>query len=327
MIDGKEFLITGGAGTLGKEIIRQLKTSYKPRGIRIYSRDEFKHLQAKNWFLNNGVSLDNIAFIIGSVTDYQQLKRVTERVDIIIHTAALKQVSACEDNPIEAIAINVIGAENIVLAALENNINQVINIATDKGVYPINTYGMTKGLAEKIFVDAVIYAGGKKPYYKSCRYGNVIGSRGSVIPLWKNQVKDNGKITITNKEMTRFFIPLEDVARFVIDRIKEEETGKIYIPMMKSIDMGKFADIVHPDIVQEEIGIRPGEKIHETIITAEESIYTEKRERHYVIDAFSMKINNLKAADNKGITSYGLDSYNNPEKWGEEILRYCEVKK
>ena len=324
MIDGKEFLITGGAGTLGKEIIRQLKQNYKPRGIRIYSRDEYKHLKAKEWLVGQGISLENIAFIIGDVADYEQVKRVMAGVDIVIHAAALKQVPACEDNPIEAIRVNIIGAENIVMAAWENQVDQAINIATDKGVYPINFYGNTKTIAEKLFIFGSIYTGGRKPYFKSCRYGNVIGSRGSVVPIWIRQVKNTGKITITNREMTRFFIPLADVAKFILDRTQENETGKIYIPKMKSIQMGEFADMLFPGVPQKEIGIRPGEKIHETIITAEESIFAEVKDGFYKIDAYDMKIDNLPAGD--GLTSYGLDSYNNPERWGEEILKYCEVE-
>jgi FlaA1/EpsC-like NDP-sugar epimerase len=326
MIEGKEFLITGGCGTLGKELICQLKRNHKPKGIRIYSRDEYKHLQAKAYFLNQGISIENIAFIIGDIKDYSQLKRAMRNVDIVIHTAALKQVPACEDNPIEAQSINVVGAQNIMIAAWEKKVEQVVNIATDKGVYPVNIYGMTKALAEKSFIFGSIYTGKRKPYFKSCRYGNVIGSRGSVIPVWKQQVKDIGKIKITNREMTRFFIPLKEVAKFVIDRLHENETGKIYIPKMKSIQMGKLADILFPGVPQQEIGIRPGEKIHETIITAEESTFAKVNDNYYVIDAYAMKIENQLTQESE-LISYGLDSYNNPERWGEEILKYCEVTK
>jgi FlaA1/EpsC-like NDP-sugar epimerase len=325
MIDGKEFLITGGSGTLGKELVYQIKKDYNPRGIRIYSRDEYKHLLAKEWFLSRGINLEKIEFIIGDIADYTQLKRVMSGVDIVIHTAALKQVLACEDNPIEAIRVNIIGAENVVMAAWENQIEQVINIATDKGVYPVNLYGMGKAIAEKLMVFGAVYTGGRKPFFKSCRYGNVIGSRGSVVPVWKRQVKDTGKITITNREMTRFFIPLEKVAKFILERLQENETGKIYVPKMKSIQMGEFADMLFPGVPQQEIGIRPGEKIHEIIITGEENIFTQKVNKHYVIDAYRMKIDRFPSKDwESGLTSYGLDSYNNPERWGEEILKYCK---
>lgn len=329
MIDGKEILITGGCGTLGKELIYQLKKNHNPKGIRIYSRDENKHLAMKYWLLNNDILVDNIAFIIGDVADYQQLKRATHGVNIIIHAAALKQVSACEDNPIEANRVNIIGAENVVLAAFENQVEQAIYIGTDKGVYPVNYYGLTKSIAERLFIYGSVYTGGRNPLFKVCRYGNVIGSRGSVIQVWKNQVKKTGKITITNEAMTRFFIPVQDAARFVIDRIKENEMGKIYIPEMKSIEMKELASIVYPNVPQEVIGVRPGEKLHETILSAEECVFTEKRDGYYVVHAYDMKLNQPivnGSTNTNAIVSYGIDSYNNPDIWGAEIKRYCEVE-
>lgn len=327
MIDGKEILITGGCGTLGKELIWQLKKNYKPRGIRIYSRDENKHLMVKHWLLSNDISISQMEFIIGDIVDYRQFKRATKTVDIIIHAAALKQVPACEDNPIEANRVNVLGTESVIMAALENDIEQVIYIATDKGVYPITYYGLTKSLAERLVIFGCKYAGNRNPLFKVCRYGNVIGSRGSVVQVWNKQVQNTGKIKITHSDMTRFFIPLKDVAKFVLDRLQEKETGKIYVPKMKSIEMGVLAEILFPGVPQENIGIRPGEKMHESIIGAEECAFLEDRGDYFMINAYDMKLMNMMPGESKSfITSYDLDSYNNPDIWGEEIKEFCEVK-
>lgn len=324
MIDGKEILITGGSGTLGKELVIQLKRNYKPRGIRIYSRSEENQRAARVYFLEQGIPLTDISFILGDIADSEGIKRAMHGVDIVIHTAAMKQVPACEDNPLEAERINVLGAQNVMIAAWENCVEQVMNIGTDKDTYPTNIYGITKALAEKTFVFGAIYTGLQKPYFKTCRYGNVLGSRGSIIPVWKKQVQDTGKITVTNRQMTRFFIPLPEVAKFVLDRLFEKETGKIYVPRMKSISIGDFAEYAFPGVPQKEIGIRPGEKMHESIITAEESLFVDKREGYYTIYAYDMKLNNTEAGIMNTYLAYPLDSCNNHDKWGEEIMEWVK---
>jgi len=291
----KEVLITGGTGSLGKELIKQLIKQKCTKGIRIFSRDELKQWELRKTF----DPAWQISFLIGDIRDYERLKMAMKGVDIVIHCAALKQVPSCEYNPIEAIKTNITGAENVVRAALENNVEKVMNISTDKAVYPINLYGMTKAVAEKLFTQANIYSGNRqKPMFASCRYGNVIGSRGSIFPLFAKQIKKQGFITITHKDMTRFFIPLERVAEFVIDRIDDMKPGEIYIPKMPSAHIqmiaeefirqsgGVFITPYYPSQKYEqlkknvtdkmtkdnikEIGIRPGEKIHETLITKEE---------------------------------------------------------
>ncbi len=302
----KEILITGGTGSLGKELIKQLLGNHYPKGIRVFSRDELKQWELKQIIKADYIKRHElkrnvpdseipISFLIGNVRDYERLKMASKDVNIIIHTAALKQVPSCEYNPIEAIKTNINGAENVVRAALENNVEKVMNISTDKAIYPINLYGMTKAVAEKLFTQANVYAGNRqRPMFASCRYGNVIGSRGSIFPLFAKQIKEQGFITITHKDMTRFFIPLERVAEFIIDRLDDMKPGEIYIPKMPSAHIKMIAEEFArqsggyfnfpkeydkeiekldkkraKDLVK-EIGIRPGEKIHETLITKEE---------------------------------------------------------
>lgn len=303
----KEILITGGTGSLGKELLHQLLIN-QPKGIRIFSRDELKQWQLKQKIGSNYP----VSFLVGDVRDYERLKMATKGVDIIIHCAALKQVPSCEYNPLEAIKTNITGAENVVRAALENNVEKIMNISTDKAVYPINLYGMTKAVAEKLFTQANVYAGDRqKPMFASCRYGNVIGSRGSIFPLFAKQIKGQKFITITHKEMTRFFIPLERVARFIIDRLQDMQPGEIYIPKMPSAHIVMIAEefikqsggVYSPDgfltneagyikieIEKEmltrcikEIGIRPGEKLHETLITKEEGFRVFENKEYYTV--------------------------------------------
>jgi len=290
-LKNKELLITGGTGSLGKEILSQLLEYHFPKGVRIYSRDELKQWElrqsvkaayAKRFNLKRSVVKDSeipVSYLIGDVRDCERLEMATKGVDIIIHCAALKQVPSCEYNPIEAKKTNIDGAENVIKAAIKNKVSKVMNISTDKAVYPINLYGMTKAVAEKLFNQANVYSGASgRPAFASCRYGNVIGSRGSIFPLFKKQIKENGKITVTHKDMTRFFISLQYVAEFVLKRIASMKAGETYIPKMYSAHImmiaGEFVkrskDAKNTKENITEIGIRSGEKIHETLITKEE---------------------------------------------------------
>jgi len=293
---GKEVLITGGTGSLGKELLNQLLTrgNCRPKGIRIYSRDELKQWEMRQWIsnINIGSAAPGISFLVGDIRDYARLKMAMKGVAIVIHCAALKQVPSCEYNPIEAKKTNIDGAVNIIQAALDNDVEKVMNISTDKAVYPINLYGMTKAVAEKLFTQANVYAGNRKrPIFASCRYGNVIGSRGSIFPLFAKQIKKQGYITVTHKEMTRFFISLESVADFIIERLHHIEPGRTYIPKMPSAHIEMIAEeFAKKEMIRilkmypcqdytindkiKEIGIRPGEKLHETLITKEEGAHT-----------------------------------------------------
>ncbi len=284
MIEGKEILITGGTGSLGKTLLKILSTEYKPHGIRIYSRDELKQWELqqeiKQWNINAPID-----FILGDIRDKENLSRALNRVNIVINCAAMKQVPACENNPFEAIEINIMGAKNLINTCIDNHIKYCMHISTDKAVYPINLYGKTKAVAESLF----IYGNTYSPHstkFNVCRYGNVLGSRGSIIPLFREQAK-TGIITITDKKMTRFWITLDKVARFIIERIREDDlyfhrkSGKIFIPKMPTAKVIDIAQVIAPDAEIKETGIRKGEKIHEALISFEESIYMKEYDNYY----------------------------------------------
>ena len=311
-LKGKEILITGGAGTLGKEIVKKLLKSESPRGIRIYSRDEEKHRLFKKELNELGL-LKNIAFLVGDIRDLNRLNRAMNCVDIVIHAAAMKQVPSCENDPIEAVKTNVDGTANVIEAAVNNIVEKVMLISTDKACYPINLYGSTKATAEKLFLHANIYSP-NSTIFSICRYGNVIGSRGSVIQVWNEQLKDGLEITLTNGYMTRFWIKLSEVATFVLDRIKEMEGEEIFIPKMKSLDMETLAKIV-VDVNESSkpiilTGIRKGEKLHECLITKEESLCTCIKNKSYMI----IKKENPDSCIKK-YSSYDA------EEWDEEELK------
>ena len=282
MLEGREVLILGGTGSLGKTLIHILKAETKPHGIRIFSRDEFKQFELRNTLKAEGLD-ENVAFLLGDVRNHKRLEMAMRGVDVIYNCAALKQVPACEENPTEAVQTNILGAINIIEAAVCSDAKVVMHISTDKAVAPTNLYGMTKAVAERLFIDANVYTGGRFPKFSCCRYGNVIGSRGSVIPFFNKQ-KETGKLTITDFEMTRFFISLQEVAEFVINRSAEAAGGEIFIPKMESAKILDIAREIGQDCEYEEIGIRDGEKIHEVLISEDESIYCYENKNHYVID-------------------------------------------
>lgn len=269
-----EILITGGTGSLGKTIVKHLLTYYKPKGIRIYSRDELKQ-----WELKQKIPTDvPVSFLIGDVRDCNRLERAMHGVDIVINTAAMKQVPACEYNPIEAVNTNINGAKNIIDAAINQGVDRVMHISTDKAVYPINLYGATKTVAEKLFLHANVYAGDKGTKFSCCRYGNVIGSRGSIVPLFAKQLQESGSVTITDLNMTRFWITLDRVVDLILCAIELTTGAEIFVPKMPSCTieevMYAVARIVGSTCYEVKIiGIRPGEKIHECLISEEESDY------------------------------------------------------
>jgi UDP-N-acetylglucosamine 4,6-dehydratase len=269
----KEILITGGTGTLGKEITKQILSKYPDvRGIRIYSRDEEKHRlfqeELKQLKLSEGVS-----FLVGDIRDKTRLDRAMNGVDLVFHTAAMKQIPHCEYNPIEAVRTNVEGSVNVIDCAIDNCIEKVMLISTDKACYPVNLYGATKATAEKLFIHANVYSGNFTKL-SVCRYGNVLGSRGSIIPVFKEQYEKNKTINITDERMTRFWIFIDEVAKFIIDRMMELMGGEIFIPEMLSLPIKEFAQLLYPETPFTIVGGRPGEKLHECLITEEESIYS-----------------------------------------------------
>jgi FlaA1/EpsC-like NDP-sugar epimerase len=272
-IEGKEILITGGTGSLGKTITRLLLTKYKPKGIRIFSRDELKQWVFRNELESEGYD-KNISWLIGDVRDKNRIDRALNRVDIVFNTAAMKQVPACENNPFEAVATNITGAENIINGAIDNGVTLVMHVSTDKSVYPVNLYGATKTVAEKLFLHGNVYTGGHGTKFSVCRYGNVIGSRGSIIPLFLEQAK-TGTVTLTDKRMTRFWITLNQVADFIIRKAEAINGNELFVPLMPSIRIIDFIESMFPlGINIKEIGIRKGEKLHECLMTSEESLYS-----------------------------------------------------
>lgn len=278
----KEILILGGTGSLGKTITKILKTEYNVMGIRIYSRDEYKQWEFQKELNKNNLN-KNIAFFIGDVRDKERLNRAMHNVDIVVNCAAMKQVPACEYNPHEPVKTNINGAMNVIDCAVDNQVDRVMHISTDKAVYPINIYGATKAVAEKLFIHGNIYGGASGPKFSICRYGNVLGSRGSVVPLFKEQA-ESGKLGITDLKMTRFWITLDKVARFIINNLETMEGREIFVPKMPSMKIVDVARTIVPNCEIEEVGIRQGEKLHECLITFEESCQMLEYNNMYVIN-------------------------------------------
>jgi len=281
-LDNKIILITGGTGSFGKKITEVILKEYNPRAIRIFSRGELEQQKMQEQFKgykNN----DKLRFFIGDVRDKDRLHRATYGVDIIIHTAALKQVPTCEYNPIEAVKTNVDGAANIIDIAIDNNIKKVMNLSTDKAVYPVNLYGATKLVAEKLFTQGNVYRGENKTKFSCVRYGNVMGSRGSVIPIFLKQ-KVEGIITITDIDMTRFWITLEQATHFVLDCIDNMQGGEIFIPKIPSMKIIDLAKVIAPQSKIKITGIRPGEKINETLLTGEEAYHAKEFKNYFIIE-------------------------------------------
>jgi UDP-N-acetylglucosamine 4,6-dehydratase len=262
----KTILITGGTGSFGQEFVKIVMQEHNPRAIRILSRGELLQQQMA-WKFNNDPML---RFFIGDVRDRDRVYRAMNGVDIVVHAAALKQVPTCEYNPIEAVKTNIEGAVNVVDAAIDNGIEKAISISTDKAVNPVNLYGATKLVMERLFIQANVYTGPRRTRFSCVRYGNVVGSRGSVIPIFLEQSK-NGVITITDERMTRFWINLEQGVRFVIDCIEKMQGGEIFIPKIPSMKVTDLADVIAPEAERKHVGIRPGEKVNETLVTDEEA--------------------------------------------------------
>jgi UDP-N-acetylglucosamine 4,6-dehydratase len=262
----KNVLITGGTGSFGKKCARILLDEYRPQRVIIFSRDELKQHEMRI----AGFDHPSLRYFIGDVRDIDRLRRAMVGVDVVIHAAALKQVPACEYNPIEAVLTNVNGGKNVIEAALDNRVHRVLAMSTDKAVNPVNLYGATKLVAEKLFVQANAYRGGDPIRFSSVRYGNVVGSRGSVIPLFREQRK-SGKVTITDPRMTRFWITLEQGVRFVLNSIETMVGGEVLVPKIASMRMMDLATAMAPDCEVQVIGIRPGEKLHEVLLSEDEA--------------------------------------------------------
>ncbi len=271
ILNGSSLLITGGTGSFGNKFIEMVYRDYHPRRIIIFSRDELKqHIMRQRW---PDSAESSIRYFIGDVRDHQRLKRAFEGVDVVIHAAALKQVPACEYNPSEAVRTNVLGALNVIEAALDCGVKQVLALSSDKATSPYNLYGATKLVAEKLFVQANSYRGEHGTRFACVRYGNVVGSRGSVVPLFREQAKA-GRITITDPRMTRFWITLPQAAQFVVSCLTIMQGGEVFIPRLPSCRIADLAEAVAPGCGVEHIGIRPGEKLAESMLSEDESFST-----------------------------------------------------
>jgi len=271
-------LVTGGTGSFGKKFTRILLEEHQPKKIIIFSRDELKQHEMQVGGFND----ERLRYFIGDVRDRERLVRAMRGVDIVVHAAALKQVPACEYNPMEAIKTNIMGTANVVEAAIDAGVKKVLTVSTDKAVSPANLYGATKLAAEKLTIQSNAYAGDGKTRFSCVRYGNVVGSRGSVVPLFLKQ-RSNGKITITDDRMTRFWLSLDQGVRFVITCIEQMEGGEVFIPKIPSTKVTDLAHAIAPDAELEIIGIRPGEKLHEMLISQDESRHTIELEKMFVV--------------------------------------------
>ena len=281
MINNKTILVTGGTGSFGKKFIETVLEKHEPRKIIIYSRDELKQfeMQQSGTFKSANVL---VRYFIGDVRDYIRLKRAMEGVDIVIHTAALKQVPATEYNPFEAVKTNVLGSQNVIEASFETGVEKVISLSTDKAAAPINLYGATKLTSDKLFVTANNYRGINEIKYSVVRYGNVMGSRGSVIPLFIEK-KKTGVLPITDERMTRFNITLQQGVDFVLQCLDMMWGGELFVPKIPSYKILDVAEAIDPDCKHEIIGLRPGEKLHEEMITLSDAMNTLEFNDYFVV--------------------------------------------
>ena len=262
----KVILITGGTGSFGKKFVEVMLKEYHLKKLIVYSRDELKQLEMRA----AGFDHPSLRYFIGDVRDQERLRRAMHGVDIVVHAAALKQVPACEYNPMEAIKTNIMGTSNVIEAALDSGVEKVMSLSTDKAVNPVNLYGATKLAAEKLVVQSNAYAAGTATRYSCVRYGNVVGSRGSVVPVFIQQ-RSSGKLTITDERMTRFWLSLEQGVHFVIRCIEQMHGGEVFVPKIPSMKVLDLARAIAPHARVEVIGIRPGEKLHEVLISEDEA--------------------------------------------------------
>lgn len=311
MFNEKSILVTGGTGTFGQKFVRYVLDNYSPSRIIILSRDEYKQYEMSRRFCD----AKNIRFFIGDVRDKDRLMRACYGVDYIVHAAASKQVVAAEYNPFEAIKTNIMGAQNVIEASIENGVKKVIALSTDKAANPINLYGATKLASDKLFVAGNAYAGGRSTKFAVVRYGNVLGSRGSVLPLFLEQ-KAKGVLTITDIHMTRFWITIENAIALVMKAFDKMSGGEIFVPKIPSMSMLDFAKTLAPEAKIDVVGIRPGEKMHEIMIPSDDSRHTLEYADHYRIipEFLGWKPN---PQDEKGQPlpeGFSYSSDNNPQK-------------
>jgi UDP-N-acetylglucosamine 4,6-dehydratase/5-epimerase len=273
---GKTVLVTGGTGSFGRHFINTL-LQHEPKKIIVFSRDELKQFE-----MSKTLPDDRVVFFVGDVRDRDRLYRAFSDVDYVVHAAALKQIPSCEYNPFEAIKTNVLGAQNVIEAAIDRGVQKVVALSTDKAANPINLYGATKLCSDKLFVAGNAYSGGKGTRFSVVRYGNVVGSRGSVIPFFRS-IKDSGRIPITDPRMTRFWITLDGAVELVFKAFDRMQGGEIFVPKIPSMKITDLAEAVAPDCKMEIVGIRPGEKLHELMIPEDDARRTLDAGDYFII--------------------------------------------
>ncbi len=282
-LDGKTLLVTGGTGSFGHCFTEYILEHYNPRKIIVYSRDEYKQFTMANEKIYREHA-DQMRFFIGDVRDGARMERAMEGVDYVIHAAALKQVPACEYNPDEAIKTNVNGAQNVINASLNTGVKRVVALSTDKAVNPVNLYGATKMVSDKLFIAANAYAGNKDINFSIVRYGNVAGSRGSIIPFFKSLIEKGEKeLPITDYRMTRFWISLPEGVELVLKALDEAKGGETFISKIPSFNVKDLAEAMCPGIATTEVGIRPGEKLDEVMVTVEDAPFTYEFDKHFIV--------------------------------------------
>ncbi len=307
----KTILVTGGTGSFGNMLTKTLLANYKPKKVIIFSRDEFKQYEMQQIFTD-----PCLRFFIGDVRDKSRLHRAFEGVDYIVHAAALKHVPTAEYNPFEVIKTNVLGAQNVIDVSIDVGVKKVVALSTDKAASPINLYGASKLCSDKLFISGNSYVGQKATRFSVVRYGNVVGSRGSVVPLFF-KLKNTGTLPITDEKMTRFWITLQQSVDFVLKVFRWMGGGELFVPKIPSTTILDIAKAIGPECNTEIVGIRPGEKLHETLITEEDAMYTLESQDHFTILPYLASLTGNKAANKNGKPvkeGFKYASNNNPEK-------------
>jgi UDP-N-acetylglucosamine 4,6-dehydratase len=313
ILKGKVVLVTGGTGSFGKAFVTKVLQQDEVSKLIVFSRDELKQFE-----MAENINSPKLRYFLGDVRDYQRLLRATDGVDLIVHAAAMKQIPASEYNPMEAIKTNVLGAENIVNASIENGIQKVVALSTDKAANPANLYGATKLCSDKLMIAGNVLAGLRPTRFSAVRYGNVLGSRGSVIPFFLDRAK-SGSIPITDPRMTRFWLTIQDGVQFVLDSFERMHGGEIFVPKIPSFKVTDVARVVCPGIPTENIGIRPGEKLHEVMITEDDSHYTYEFEKYFAIISPTLKASGVYDKIGKKVDEGFRFSSDNNTEWHTDL--------
>lgn len=314
-MEGSSILVTGGTGSFGHKFVKMTLAKYNPKRIIIFSRDEMKQWEMAKLFADD----KRIRFFLGDVRDKDRLMRAMDGVDYVVHAAALKIVPTAEYNPFEYIKTNINGAMNLIDAAIDHKIKKVVALSTDKACNPINLYGATKLCSDKLFIAGNSYSGEHKTCFSVVRYGNVMCSRGSVIPFFLNQAKE-GKLTITDSRMTRFMISLEQGVNLVWKALKESEGGEIFVKKTPSMNIMDIAKTIAPEVETEAIGIRPGEKLHEVMISEEDAVFTREYDGHFIIYSRLNKLGKLTKEGKSVEPGFSYSSQNNTQWMSSEDL-------